>query len=185
MVLSPFDFTRVVYNENGALRTADVVAFAPGEHGLDVLLIVRGSEPFLGHYAVPGGFLEKGQDAGPGVAAVRELQEETGLIVDAPLAGFEECAPATLERGRLAWLNVYDAPGRDPRFSTASDGYIVVLDHKPHVEGADDAAHAEFVPFDALMKRVDSGEHVLAFDHDQYLRDARDLLRRFDVSSPA
>lgn len=183
--MSQFDYSRVVYTAEGKLRTADVVAFAPGDSGWDVLLVVRGVEPFRGEHSFPGGFLEKNEDSGPGQAAARELQEETGLVVKEPFAGFEDRSPATLERGRLVWLNVYAEPGRDPRFETSSDVYVVLLDHKPAVEGADDAARAEFVSFDDLIRRLDAGERVLAFDHDLYLRAAQDLLARFDVSSPA
>jgi ADP-ribose pyrophosphatase YjhB (NUDIX family) len=46
----------------------------------EVILIRRGLEPGLGAWAQPGGFLEV--DESVHEAAVRETEEETGLIVD-------------------------------------------------------------------------------------------------------
>jgi 8-oxo-dGTP diphosphatase len=43
------------------------------------LLILRGSEPLLGQWSIPGGTLELGESLEQGV--VRELKEETGLTV--------------------------------------------------------------------------------------------------------
>lgn len=43
------------------------------------LLIKRGSEPLLGQWSIPGGTLELGETLVEGT--VRELQEETGLVV--------------------------------------------------------------------------------------------------------
>ena len=45
-----------------------------------VLLVKRAIEPFKGCWDIPGGFLEEGEH--PAHGAVRELQEETGLIID-------------------------------------------------------------------------------------------------------
>jgi ADP-ribose pyrophosphatase YjhB (NUDIX family) len=45
-----------------------------------VLLVRRGAEPLKGHWSIPGGMLELGEPLTGGV--VREVQEETGLIVE-------------------------------------------------------------------------------------------------------
>ena len=56
-----------------ALRVAvDVVIFAVKAGRLRVLLIKRGAPPFLGRWAVPGGFLREGEDLA--AAAQRELK---------------------------------------------------------------------------------------------------------------
>lgn len=43
-----------------------------------VLLVKRNIEPGLGHWSLPGGFVETGETAVE--AVIREVQEETGLI---------------------------------------------------------------------------------------------------------
>jgi ADP-ribose pyrophosphatase YjhB (NUDIX family) len=45
-----------------------------------VLLTRRAFEPFKGHWDIPGGFLEEGEDPREGLK--RELREETGLEVE-------------------------------------------------------------------------------------------------------
>ena len=41
------------------------------ERKLNILLITRGRDPFKGHYAFPGGFVDYGED--PEDACIREL----------------------------------------------------------------------------------------------------------------
>jgi hypothetical protein len=81
--------------------TADVVVLAinPTTRELDVLVIERGQEPFQGHVAVPGGFVDSEKDQDARCAALRELREETGAR-----------NPDYIES-----LDTYDANGRDPR----------------------------------------------------------------------
>jgi ADP-ribose pyrophosphatase YjhB (NUDIX family) len=45
-----------------------------------VLLVRRGNSPLKGHWSLPGGALELGESLREGL--VREVREETGLIVD-------------------------------------------------------------------------------------------------------
>jgi ADP-ribose pyrophosphatase YjhB (NUDIX family) len=48
--------------------------------GNKVLLVKRAIEPFKGYWDVPGGFLEPGEH--PAAGAIREMREETGLVVE-------------------------------------------------------------------------------------------------------
>jgi ADP-ribose pyrophosphatase YjhB (NUDIX family) len=68
-----------------------------------VLLARRGAEPFLGHWDVPGGFLEEGEH--PLDAARREFQEEGGVDVE-PISFIGAWIDEYGERG-VATLNLY------------------------------------------------------------------------------
>lgn len=47
-----------------------------------ILIIKRGIAPFIGEDALPGGFVDKNESAE--TAAIRELKEETGIVIDSP-----------------------------------------------------------------------------------------------------
>ena len=54
----------------------DAVALRESEAGIEALLIRRGSEPWLGRLAFPGGFVDIGGD--PGDAVLREIGRASG-----------------------------------------------------------------------------------------------------------
>lgn len=61
-----------------AQLTADVAVFHQDDDGvLHVLVVERGHEPYSGHRALPGGFLDPGEASAD--AAFRELVEETSI----------------------------------------------------------------------------------------------------------
>lgn len=116
-----------------------------------VLLIERGQDPFKGRYALPGGFVEYGEDIDDAID--REIEEETGLT-GLPFRQFR----------------TFGAPGRDPRGHTVSVVYVaVIIGEPPVVVGGDDAASADWFPLNRLPD--------LAFDHSRILSRAVDALK--------
>lgn len=128
------------YNESGA------------SDGYKVLSIKRGHEPFVGMWANPGGNIDEGED--PIDAAVRELEEETGLMIPSKY---------------LNYVGVFDKPWRDPRNKNCvSYAFSVVLDELPVVKAGDDATECTWndVDLNGNMS-VD-----MAFDHAEVIKKA-------------
>lgn len=131
--------------------TVDMVVFTIVDFDLKLLLIERGQEPFVGCWALPGGFVRVGDgldDQGEDIddAAARELKEETGLST----------RDVFLEQ-----LYTFGKAGRDPRGRVVSVAYyaLVPADVVPRVRAGDDASDATWISVSRL-ERVE-----LAFDH--------------------
>lgn len=137
--------------------TADVILFARIGRNLHVLLIERGNHPYLGRWALPGGFVELEEDLEE--AARRELAEETGVL---------------LRPGALQQLGAYGTPGRDPRMRIVTVAFTALVDDLPPTKGGSDAASARFWPVADL--NLETGEPTangpaLAFDHHRIVAD--------------
>ena len=124
--------------------TADCIVITK-EAELKVLLIQRGSEPFKGCWAFPGGFMN--MDETTEKCAIRELEEETGLRVP-----------------KVHQIGVYSKVDRDPRGRTVTVAYLAIVDSPMSVCGQDDAAKAEWWSLSCLPN--------LAFDHYDIMQDA-------------
>lgn len=133
--------------------TVDVVLFAFADNEpLKILLIERGCDPFAGSWALPGGFVDEGEDSR--AAAARELEEETGVRVEG-----------------LEYVRSFSAPGRDPRGRTISEAYAAVLPADSlTIRAGDDAAEAQLFVLDELP--------TLAFDHAEIIEAARERIRQ-------
>ncbi len=122
----------------GAL-TVDCVVFGLDDVELKVMLIQRGQEPYLGMWALPGGFVRVAETLDE--AARRELEEETGL-----------------HQVFLEQLYTFGEVHRDPRERVVSVAYYALVKLSDHrVQAATDAREAAWFG----VHEVPS----LAFDH--------------------
>jgi bifunctional NMN adenylyltransferase/nudix hydrolase len=113
--------------------TSDAVVFCSGH----ILMIKRRAEPGKGLWALPGGFVNAATDKSVEAAAIRELREETGIKVPAPVL-----------RGSIEDSRVFDAIDRSARGRTITHAFKIVLPDGdlPRVKGQDDAEKARWVP---------------------------------------
>lgn len=131
--------------------TVDCVVFGLDEEDLKVLLIERDLPPFEGKWALPGGFVRV--DESLDAAALRELQEETGL-----------------KKVFLEQLYTVGDLNRDPRERVVTVAYYALVRLSSHnVQAATDARQALWFAIEDLPK--------LAFDHDKILKLAHERLR--------
>ncbi len=142
----------------------DLVIFTILAEDLRVLLVRRNEHPFLGDWALPGGFLRVGRDRGdPGedleAAAERELAEETGLP---PGSAY------------LAQLGAFGRADRDPRMRVISVAYYALVrpDLASSLRAGGDAAEAGFHSVSREVPRL-----RLAFDHGEILAQGLARLR--------
>jgi 8-oxo-dGTP diphosphatase len=133
--------------------TVDVVVLSVRNGELCALVVKRGSPPFEGRWALPGGFVDPDEDLQR--AALRELGEETGIS----------------GRGvRLQQLRAYGDPRRDPRHRVVSVAHLALLPADTATAAGDDASAAEWRPVARLLRSR------LAFDHRRILADAVERL---------
>ncbi len=137
--------------------TTDVVAFTirsetndnyrqDSDSKLCILLIRRGEHPYLGRWALPGGFLQPGETVEQ--CALREIREETGVT------------PASLMP-----VGVFSEPGRDPRGWIISNAYASVLSGDAvRQSSGDDAADAQW--FDLRFETGDDGLYRLTLRYE-------------------
>ncbi|MBQ3552616.1 MAG: NUDIX hydrolase [Clostridia bacterium] len=119
--------------------TADVAIFTRENTSVKLLLIKRGNHPFLGQYALPGGFVELFEDIEK--AALRELYEETNI-----------------KGVTLTQIGAYGDANRDPRTHIVTILYAAALE-KIEAKAGDDAAEARLFKLN-VEKRPDGSFYI-------------------------
>ena len=140
--------------------TTDIVLFTIRDKQLKLLLVMRGSEPFKGTWALPGGFMQIDEDLES--SARRELAEEPGI-----------------EGVYLEQLYTFGAVDRDPRERVVTVAYYALAASDQMVlRAATDAEAVDWFDMDALPE--------LAFDHRQIVAMAhKRLVAKLDYSTIA
>ena len=137
--------------------TVDSVIFRYHEGSVQTLLIKRKNHPFLGKYALSGGFVQEQEDLN--MAVCREVLEETSVQLN----------PEHIEQ-----LITVGTPYRDPRMWTISVAYLCFMSYDDHQveKAADDAASDHWLDIamvDGQLQLVDGEKRLshddLAFDH--------------------
>jgi 8-oxo-dGTP diphosphatase len=143
---------RVVDNDivDTGMSCVDLVVLVDTGTNYKVLSIKRGRPPFVGMWANPGGNIDEGEK--PLDAAIRELEEETELVIPA---------------NQFTYVGAFDKPYRDPRNKNCvSHAFVVVLDEIPVVQAGDDATECTWndVSYNGDVT-VD-----MAFDHAEIIK---------------
>ncbi len=131
--------------------TVDCVIFCKVDNKFKVLLVQRKNEPFQDQWALPGGFVDEGEDLE--AAAKRELEEETGVKVKS-----------------MEQVQAFGKPGRDPRGHTISIAFLSRIFCEEELKPADDAKDAKWFALEKLHNMD------LAFDHDEIINVAQQFL---------
>lgn len=126
--------------------TVDSVILSAWDGTLRVLLVRRGCHPFIGRWALPGGFVRQGEYADDAVR--REVQEETGEACDS----FEQ-------------LYTFSKPGRDPRGDVISIAYVAMIPsivaHTTTLRATGDAIDACW--FDVTDRMTDDDNKLVSY----------------------
>jgi len=134
------------FNFPSVFVTTDAVLTQSGY----ILLIKRGGFPFKDCWALPGGYLDKGQFVIENM--IKELREETCVKI-----------PAKVLKGSIKSQQIFDHPDRDPRGRVITHGFHIDLgypDEKlPRVKGSDDAREARWFHLSEVTSEM------MAFDH--------------------
>lgn len=129
----------------GANHAADAVVFRHDERGSHILLIERSD---TGEWALPGGFVDRNEE--PLIAAKREVEEETGLVLESPGKIFFVGKVFDRREAMNAWIETTAC-----YFSISASE----LEHSDAIRGGDDATSARWVPVNEAFELSLYGSH--------------------------
>lgn len=142
------------------LFSVDNVLFTVHQGQLKVLLVRRAIEPFLECWALPGGYVDMAQDADVEAAALRKLQEKTGV------------RPSYLEQ-----LKVFSGKSRDPRGFSVTLAYYALIGYQDAASHIETVSEADWLPVEQL------NDYALAFDHAEIVAEAAARLKQKSLYS--
>lgn len=122
--------------------SADVMVVDSNHDPLQLLLVKRLNDPFKNSWALPGGFMNIDETLES--AAMRELKEETSLVVD-----------------DVQQIGAFSAIDRDVRTRVITFAFLATRPEGQTAVAADDALEADWFSIDKLPK--------LAFDHNEII----------------
>lgn len=121
------------------------------EKKLKILLIRRGSHPYQGMYALPGGFVKPNETLE--AAAFRELQEETGA----------DCE-------YLQQLRTFSDPNRDPRYWVITCAYTALVNGTSlKISAGSDAADVKWFNIDLSKDNNKENQWILSLNNNDSL----------------
>lgn len=115
------------------------------QNSSSILLIKRSKDPYKNQFALPGGFVNKGETIEEAIK--REVYEETSL----------EVHPIDI-------LGVYSDPKRDPRGHMMTVVFIVLV-IRGNPSAGDDAKEISWIPIEKI------NDIKIAFDHKLVIHD--------------
>lgn len=130
--------------------TVDAVIFQLDHGQLQVLLVKRGADPFVGHYALPGGYNALGETTLEALAS--KVKSKAGVDIHKDLKYIEQ-------------LYTFDSVARDPRGHAVSVTYMGCGLYIQPTNGSDITG---FHSVNSLPK--------LAFDHNEIIKYAHERL---------
>lgn len=144
VALCPRELMTHSYLYPRAANTASVIAWTNLDHGVQILGIIRGKDPYQGMLALPGGFHEVGKETLEHTA-VRELREETSIDV---------------HEDNMKLVCVQSQVSRDPREHVIDHVYAVEVpyDILQRAQAGDDASTVQVV-------NLQNSNYKWAFDH--------------------
>ena len=120
-------------------NTVDMILMTVYEGSLKILLVKRRNHPFIGNWALPGGFVEFDEDMDEAVK--RELQEETNIQ----------------ENTYFRQLYTLGNANRDPRTRVITTAYLSLTpsENIKKTKAGDDAQDAAWFDIKKITKKID------------------------------